>query len=152
FLDTLENEGIKFYVKPHPNRTVSAKAKGNIKVLTHEIQLDTQEILAAADVLITDYSSAFIDYALTERPIHFYVPDLEEYARSSTGLFLNFEEFAAYWFTDLNQLKHAILNKAKHRELGKQNAVKINTIYDDASLKRGHYSQSVIAAVERHHK
>lgn len=38
-----------------------------------------QELLAAADVLISDYSSCVFDYAETGRPCFLYAPDLEEY-------------------------------------------------------------------------
>lgn len=41
---------------------------------------DMQELLASADVFISDYSSCLWDYALTNKPIFLYAPDLEEYA------------------------------------------------------------------------
>lgn len=40
---------------------------------------DMQELLAAADVLITDYSSSMWDFALTGKPGFLYTPDLGEY-------------------------------------------------------------------------
>jgi hypothetical protein len=40
------------------------------------------EVLAAVDGLVTDVSSVWLDYLLTERPIVFAFPDLEEYARN----------------------------------------------------------------------
>lgn len=40
---------------------------------------DMQDLLAAADMLITDYSSAMWDFALTGRPCLLYAPDLETY-------------------------------------------------------------------------
>ncbi len=40
------------------------------------------ELLAAADVLVTDYSSAWIDYLLTDRPIVFTAADREVYEQS----------------------------------------------------------------------
>jgi CDP-glycerol glycerophosphotransferase (TagB/SpsB family) len=41
---------------------------------------DMQELLLAADILITDYSSCFYDYLLLEKPILFYIFDEEEYS------------------------------------------------------------------------
>ncbi|HET7626759.1 MAG TPA: CDP-glycerol glycerophosphotransferase family protein, partial [Bacillales bacterium] len=41
--------------------------------------VDANELLAAVDVLITDYSSIFFDFLTTGRPVLFYVPDIEEY-------------------------------------------------------------------------
>lgn len=40
---------------------------------------DMQELLAASDVLITDYSSSMWDFALTDRPGFLYTPDLRRY-------------------------------------------------------------------------
>ncbi len=40
---------------------------------------DTQELIAAADVIITDYSSIIWDAAVAKKPCFLFVPDLEEY-------------------------------------------------------------------------
>ncbi len=42
---------------------------------------DMQELLSAADVLVTDYSSAMWDMSLTGRPCFIYAPDLDGYRR-----------------------------------------------------------------------
>lgn len=42
---------------------------------------DMQELLAATDLLITDYSSMIWDYSFTYRPCFLFVPDLEWYQR-----------------------------------------------------------------------
>jgi CDP-glycerol glycerophosphotransferase len=44
--------------------------------------LNTAELMAAADVLITDYSSTLVDFAATGRPILVYAPDLEVFSRA----------------------------------------------------------------------
>jgi CDP-glycerol glycerophosphotransferase len=49
--------------------------------------IPTNLVLAAADVLVTDYSSIFFDYASTGRPIVHHVPDIEDY-RGGRGLYL----------------------------------------------------------------
>ena len=41
--------------------------------------MDMQELLAAADCLITDYSSCAFDFMLTRRPVFLYTPDIREY-------------------------------------------------------------------------
>jgi CDP-glycerol glycerophosphotransferase (TagB/SpsB family)/glycosyltransferase involved in cell wall biosynthesis len=43
--------------------------------------LPTNVILGLTDVLVTDYSSIFFDYLSTGRPIVFFTPDEEDYAR-----------------------------------------------------------------------
>lgn len=42
---------------------------------------DIQELMAAADVLVSDYSSCMFDFMLTKRPVFVYAPDIEEYQK-----------------------------------------------------------------------
>lgn len=58
--------------------------------LLPEADVDVNTLLRIADTLVTDYSSAFFDYALLERPIHFFAPDTDEY-RGGRGLYEPFE-------------------------------------------------------------
>ncbi len=44
--------------------------------------------LAAADAMVTDYSSILFDYSYYHRPIYLLVPDLEEYLATERGLYL----------------------------------------------------------------
>ena len=53
---------------------------------------DIQELLLASDVLVTDYSSSFFDYALLGRPIVFYAYDLENYRDNLRGFYLPYDE------------------------------------------------------------
>lgn len=52
---------------------------------------DIQELMAASDVGITDYSSWICDYALTGRPGFLLVPDLDEYAEHDRGFYYPLE-------------------------------------------------------------
>ena len=49
---------------------------------------DIRELYLAADVLITDYSSAMFDFAVTGKPIVLYTYDLERVPRQRPGLLL----------------------------------------------------------------
>jgi CDP-glycerol glycerophosphotransferase len=53
-----------------------------------------EDLLAVADVLVTDYSSVMFDYATLDRPMAFFVPDLEHYRDSLRGFYLDFEAHA----------------------------------------------------------
>lgn len=53
---------------------------------------DINELYIISDILITDYSSVFFDYANLKRPIIFYMYDLEHYRDKSNGFYINVEE------------------------------------------------------------
>ena len=52
---------------------------------------DGTELLLAADVLVTDYSSISVDFANTGRPMLFFAYDLEEYTERVRGFYIDFE-------------------------------------------------------------
>lgn len=55
---------------------------------------DIRELYLISDVLITDYSSVFFDFANLRRPMLFYVYDIEEYRDILRGFYIDFEEEA----------------------------------------------------------
>lgn len=72
-------------------------ADGNItvqgsRILDVSAYPDMQELLGAASLLITDYSSAVWDYSFLFRPCFLYVPDLEEYLEK-TGFYVDIHEW-----------------------------------------------------------
>ncbi|WP_396656701.1 CDP-glycerol glycerophosphotransferase family protein [Microbacterium sp.] len=67
-------------VKMHPFVAPLDRARPGIRsVIDVTRDREITELLMAADVLITDYSSTIFEYALLHRPIVFFCPDLEEY-------------------------------------------------------------------------
>ncbi len=53
--------------------------------------VDTNELLPAVDILISDYSSIFFDFLSTGKPVLFYVPDLADYSENR-GLYIPLSE------------------------------------------------------------
>lgn len=53
---------------------------------------DITPIYLIADMLITDYSSVFFDYANLKRPMLFYMYDLDEYLNDIRGFYINVDE------------------------------------------------------------
>jgi CDP-glycerol glycerophosphotransferase len=53
---------------------------------------EIQELYLISDVLVTDYSSVFFDYASLGRPIVFYAYDLEKYRGTLRGFYLDYEK------------------------------------------------------------
>ena len=57
--------------------------------------VDTQELLIAADILVSDYSGAYIDFGLLKRPCIHFAYDLEEYRDRDSGLAYDLNQVAA---------------------------------------------------------
>lgn len=55
---------------------------------------DIRELYLAADVLVSDYSSAVFDFAVTGKPIALLTPDLDHYRETLRGLYLDLVEQA----------------------------------------------------------
>lgn len=53
---------------------------------------DINDLYIASDLLVTDYSSVFFDYSNLERPVIFYMYDLEQYADEMRGFYLSLDE------------------------------------------------------------
>ena len=81
----------------------------NIIELTHE-NVKSQELLDACDILITDYSSAYIDYLLLNRPIVFYAYDIEWYLEKERELYLEYNQdnIPGKICTNMNELEEEL--------------------------------------------
>lgn len=53
---------------------------------------DISELYLISDILMTDYSSVFFDYANLQRPILFYTYDLEKYRDTLRGFYIDVEK------------------------------------------------------------
>jgi CDP-glycerol glycerophosphotransferase len=51
---------------------------------------DADELLLAADVLVTDYSTLMFDFANTGRPMLFFTYDLDSYENDIRGFYIDF--------------------------------------------------------------
>lgn len=97
--DLLESAGIVLLIKLHPFQD---KDKMGRIDLTHIVMLDNEQLveedipinrlLGHADALLSDYSSAAVDYMLLDRPIAFTLDDVEQYEQSRGFVFENIRE------------------------------------------------------------
>lgn len=53
-----------------------------VEVIKGDTDKSSQDLLAEASILVTDYSSCAIDYAILDRPIVLYTPDMAEYTEN----------------------------------------------------------------------
>lgn len=70
---------------------------------------DTQELLCAADFMISDFSSIIWDYCLTERPLILYVPDLDTYI-AHHGFYVDIHQWGFPLCQTMQQLLDTIMS------------------------------------------
>src|SRR5436190_3267603 len=75
-------------LKTHPNLDPAATPTAGYDVIV-DPAAEINELLAATDILVTDYSSSVVEFALLRRPIVLLVGDLGEYERDP-GLYLDY--------------------------------------------------------------
>lgn len=96
----LREQDFLLLIKLHPfqNReTVHCEDCSNIFLLENEdlfqYDIPVNRLLGWADALISDYSSAAVDYMLLDRPIAFMLEDVEEYEQSRGFVFDNIRDW-----------------------------------------------------------
>lgn len=88
-----EIDGVLLFRGHHLVEGILAKQNLGVTVVPHDV--DTNDLLAVVDVLITDYSSIFYDFLPTGRPIIHYVYDYEEY-KNERGLYFDKNEWPGF--------------------------------------------------------
>jgi len=111
----VEDENLLFICKPHSHDENAFQAYNGEHIhilLNDDLQRAGNTIydfLNAVDILVTDYSSVYFDFLHLNRPIVFYVPDIEEY-RNQRGFILEpFRDWApGEVSTDVDELIGAL--------------------------------------------
>lgn len=84
----LQEKNIVLAIKPHPGQDMNyfqIKESDNIKIITdkilHKNNFSLQNLMAVSDALITDFSSAYVDYMLIDKPIAFELTEIDNYQK-----------------------------------------------------------------------
>lgn len=91
----------------HPNILHTVDADGAVAMSKYS---DMQELLVAADLLITDYSSCMFDMAIARKPCVLYAPDFDEYVAKERGLYFDLRELPFPIAETMDELREAIRN------------------------------------------
>lgn len=128
-----------FLVKLHPlTPHMVIPNRKNFVILDYQTVDDNQKLMAIADMLVTDYSSCFVDYALLNRPIVFYTPDETEFLKLSESMEQEFFDLSALCKAKTPNGLVALL-KQPNMEIVK----KTNEIFEDESIQNTCYSENV---------
>ncbi len=91
----LKKFDIELYIKLHfyHMQNMNLIEYSNVKLLQDDdINQDIYSVMNNFDLLITDYSSIYFDYLLTDRPIIFSAFDYEEYIQNDRELYYDYNE------------------------------------------------------------
>ena len=124
----LAKHNIKLIVKLHPSQNSSIDTQrhfSHVSVYSHKEFVssgyDMMKLMACSDGLIGDYSSASMQYLLTDHPQAFVVPDIEEYKSTRGFIFDNPEEYmAGHIIKEKNEFFKFIDDFAKGRDIYKE--------------------------------
>lgn len=107
---------------------------------------DIAEIYLISDILITDYSSVFFDYANLQRPMLFFTYDLEKYRDVLRGFYIDMlEEVPGPLLFTSDEVLEAIKNIDK---IEREYSDRYRVFYDKfCSLDDGHASEHVAETV-----
>ncbi len=83
---------------------------------------DINDLYIISDLLITDYSSVFFDFANLKRPIIFYMYDLKQYKENLRGFYINILELPG----EIVEKEEELINVIKNSE---------NFVYDEKYKK-----------------
>ncbi len=111
----LDCEKYQILIKPHQLVYKRLKDMAEYKGLLVPATIDANELMSVVDIMISDYSSIFLDYMTLERPILFYIPDLEEY-KQTRGLDIMPEDLPGPTSSRLEDIIDAIQNMEQARE------------------------------------
>ncbi|WP_066258927.1 CDP-glycerol glycerophosphotransferase family protein [Neobacillus drentensis] len=115
------------FIKVHPFLYAAARKFDEVKDILIPDFVDTNELLSSVDLLITDYSSIFFDYLVTDRPILFYVWDYDDY-NESRGRNLSDEELPGPTLFTIKEVADAIKKISQVRADFKQ-------VYNQAKMR-----------------
>lgn len=89
-LDAVGNDA-RLLLRGHTNTQGFAREIEDQRILDVSGVSDLNSLVAASDMLITDYSSIFFDYQLSNKPIIGFATDLETYAGTLRGMYFDYE-------------------------------------------------------------
>jgi CDP-glycerol glycerophosphotransferase len=78
-------------LRKHPSVADAPDTGGSDRVIDVSMWQGESELLAASDVLVTDYSSLAVDFANTGRPMIFFAYDLDSFRDEIRGFYIDYE-------------------------------------------------------------
>ncbi|WP_237268009.1 glycosyltransferase [Tessaracoccus aquimaris] len=112
-ISLIDPDQYQVLIKPHPYtyRALSPEERESGRFIPQ--QVDANELFSLVDILISDYSSIYLDFLITGRPVLFYLPDQETYL-ADRGVYFDLDELPgpvthrleklAQWIKDIDSV------------------------------------------------
>lgn len=104
------------------------KYKGFIYDVSNYDELN--DLYVISDILLTDYSSVFFDYALLEKPMIFYMYDLDDYEHNLRGFYFDIHTLPGPIVKEEKDVIKAIKNSEQDKLLYQDKYIKFNQTYN----------------------
>lgn len=137
------------FIRLHPQLAArheySHTVKKSERVLDVTYYPDMNELIAAADAFMTDYSSSIFEAALLEMPCFIYANDLDDYIKSRGNLFFTMDQLPFQYAQNTEQLYENI--KYFCAEVYKKNVM--NFMRKQGIEEDGHASERVVNLIKK---
>lgn len=147
--DSLKKKFSKEYVilfSPHyfiENSIDLTKYKGFIFNVARYDEIN--ELYLVSDIIMTDYSSVFFDYANLKRPMLFYMYDIDDYKGNLRDFYISLDELPGPIAKTQDELENNLKNIDKEFKKNKEKYEKFNEKYN--YLDDGNASERVIKVI-----
>lgn len=135
-LDFLKSDQYQLVFRGHH---LAEKLLSEIKldVIIAPKEIDSNELLALSDLLITDYSSIVYDFLSLNKPIISYIYDFSEYNKER-GLYFTRDEMIGDICDEISEVKKSILEniKSQNSNISKSTVQKYSAFDDGSASKR----------------
>lgn len=136
-------------IKVHPFLYEEAKSYPELVPYLIPDIIDTNLLLGIVDCLVTDYSSIFFDYLVTDKPIFFYCWDDDLYS-NKRGKYFEYEELPGPVAFNIEELILKLETMDEQKEIYKENYATFKerfTPYDD-----GHVTERLVDIIFKKEK
>lgn len=151
FIHLLEEKQFKLLVKLHNSDHISELSNTghkNVLILKSDDVSSSQELIAISEILITDYSSCCLDFALMNKPNLLYAPDYDHYCKENGIIDLWQDIYRSdqtitdekYLITHISSILNGDGTYMKLTDW-------INNIYEDERIRGTTYSENIYQAI-----
>lgn len=139
----LQKNDAVFLAKLHYLNRGTLESKDNLILLNDSDVVDVQKLMCCVDVLVTDYSSCAVDFALQNKPILFYFPDWEEYQADECMKKGTREACSINCAESMAALEEKLEETLNNPENGLRQSERLNVLFDETGVCPGEYSENV---------